>query len=75
MSKNREPMISVRGLIRTLGDAEACRVFSVKPSALRNWIAVNELPEKHHLRAYKLCRERGIPFDPEAPAPDIAEVA
>jgi len=58
--------MNVRDFIAALGGtANAARAFGVGRTAVANWRAWNRLPARLHLRALKLAKTLGIPFDPD----------
>ena len=46
------------------GRSKVASLFGVTGPAVSNWIARNAFPARLHLRVYRECQARGIPYDP-----------
>lgn len=66
--------MTLREFIDALGGAVmAGEVFGVGRTAVQNWLAAGRMPARWHYRAARLAAQRGLAFDPEAPAGVPAE--
>jgi len=58
--------MNVREFVAAIGGtANAARAFGVGRTAVANWRTWNRLPARLHLRASRLAKALGIPFDPD----------
>lgn len=46
------------------GNKGVAEIFGVRSSAVSNWRAAGRFPERLHLQVDRLCKERGIDYDP-----------